>query len=52
MSFIGYFLFSIFGGIGLAALPIDLIRSYGMRPVYVLKITKIELFYKLFLIIN
>ena len=33
MSFIGWFLLVIFGGVGLAALPIDLIREFSMRPV-------------------
>lgn len=30
--FIGWILFSIFGGIGLAALPIDLIQEFQHRP--------------------
>lgn len=31
-SFLGWFMFSVFGGIGLAALPIDLITAFRMRP--------------------
>jgi len=33
MSFIGWFLLVIFGGVGLTALPFDLIREFTMRPV-------------------
>ncbi len=32
MAFIGWFFFAIFGGIGLAALPLDLIMAYVRRP--------------------
>jgi LMBR1 domain-containing protein 1 len=32
MAFLGWFLFAIFGGIGLAALPLDLILAYVKRP--------------------
>ena len=32
-SWIGWFLFSLWGGIGLAALPIDLVLAYVYRPV-------------------
>ena len=32
MSFIGWFLFVMFGGVGLSALPMDLIREFIMRP--------------------
>merc|ERR1712032_1248722 len=32
MAFIGWFLFALFGGIGLAALPLDLILVYKNRP--------------------
>jgi len=32
MTFIGWFLFALFGGIGLAALPLDLIMGYINRP--------------------
>uniref|UniRef100_A0A7R9Y953 Uncharacterized protein n=1 Tax=Pinguiococcus pyrenoidosus TaxID=172671 RepID=A0A7R9Y953_9STRA len=32
MAFVGYFFFVIFGGVGMAALPIDLILSYVYRP--------------------
>lgn len=32
MAWFGWFLFAIFGGIGLAALPLDLILSYVNRP--------------------
>lgn len=35
LSFLGYFFFSIFGGIGLCALPAELIKQYSIRPVYV-----------------
>ena len=31
-SFVGWFLFTLFGGIGLAALPVDLILAYKSRP--------------------
>ena len=33
MSFIGWFLLVVFGGVGLTALPFDLIREFTMRPV-------------------
>jgi len=32
MSFIGWFFFSLFGGIGMAALPLDLILTFKNRP--------------------
>lgn len=32
MAFIGWFLFAIFGGVGLAAMPLDLILMYKNRP--------------------
>ena len=32
MAFIGWFLFCVFGGIGLSALPLDLILTYTNRP--------------------
>lgn len=32
MAFLGWFLFALFGGIGLAALPLDLILVYVNRP--------------------
>lgn len=32
MSFISWFVFVIFGGIGLAALPLDLIYDFKTRP--------------------
>jgi len=32
MTFIGWFLFALFGGIGLSALPLDLILAYVHRP--------------------
>ena len=32
MAFIGWFLFAIFGGVGLAAMPLDLIMMYVKRP--------------------
>ena len=32
MAFIGWFLFAIFGGVGLAAMPLDLILMYVKRP--------------------
>mmetsp|Transcript_29874 Transcript_29874/g.43855 ORF Transcript_29874/g.43855 Transcript_29874/m.43855 type:complete len:536 (-) Transcript_29874:134-1741(-) len=34
LVFLGYFFFSIFAGIGLVAIPMDLIRSYIDRPVH------------------
>lgn len=33
LSFIGWFLFALFGGIGIFALPLDLINEYRTRPV-------------------
>jgi len=35
LSFIGMFLFVVFGGIGLAALPMDLINGYRKRPKFI-----------------
>jgi len=32
MSFIGWFFFLLFGGVGLSALPIDLILDFVHRP--------------------
>ncbi len=32
MSFISWFLFVLFGGIGLAALPLDLFYDFATRP--------------------
>eukprot|EP00003_Mantamonas_plastica_P023177 TRINITY_DN410_c0_g1_i2.p1 TRINITY_DN410_c0_g1~~TRINITY_DN410_c0_g1_i2.p1 ORF type:complete len:484 (-),score=140.39 TRINITY_DN410_c0_g1_i2:44-1495(-) len=32
MAFLGWFLFAVFGGIGLAALPMDMIRDFVGRP--------------------
>lgn len=32
MAFIGWFLLVLFGGVGLTALPIDLISEYANRP--------------------
>lgn len=32
VSFVGWFLFAIFGGVGLAALPMDLITAFTTRP--------------------
>lgn len=32
-SWVGWFLFAVWGGIGLAALPLDLILAYAYRPV-------------------
>lgn len=32
VSFLSWFLFTIFGGIGLAAVPLDLIRTFNARP--------------------
>jgi len=32
MAFVGWFLFAIFGGVGLSALPIDLIKDFYYRP--------------------
>lgn len=32
MSFFGYVLFVLFGGVGLSALPIDLIKEFINRP--------------------
>lgn len=33
ITFLGWFFFCIFGGIGLAALPLDLFSDYANRPV-------------------
>lgn len=33
IAFFGYWIFSIFGGIGLSSLPIDLINIFKNRPV-------------------
>lgn len=35
MCFIGYFFLILYGGIGMTALPLDLVCSYGIRPVFV-----------------
>jgi len=35
LTFIGMFLFVVFGGIGLAALPMDLINGYRKRPKFI-----------------
>jgi len=32
ISFIGYWIFTIYGGVGLTALPMDLIRDFLNRP--------------------
>lgn len=40
LSFVGWFLLTVFGGIGLGALPLDLINSYRFRPQ---RLTKVEL---------
>lgn len=32
LAFVGWFLFAVFGGVGLSALPIDLIRDFFYRP--------------------
>ena len=32
VSFVGWFLFAVFGGVGLAALPMDLITAFTGRP--------------------
>jgi len=37
ISFVGWFLFSIFGGIGLVTLPCDLISSFKNRPIPISK---------------
>jgi len=31
-TFLGWFLFTVFAGVGLVALPMDLVRDYSMRP--------------------
>jgi LMBR1 domain-containing protein 1 len=35
ISFLGFFFFVLFGGVGLSALPIELIRSFMNRPTVV-----------------
>ncbi len=37
MSFIGYILFVVFGGVGLSALPMDMINEFYNRPKIVIK---------------
>lgn len=37
MSFGAYFLLTVFGGIGIVALPLDLIRSFMIRPIKISK---------------
>lgn len=37
LAFIGYFFLVLFGGAGLSALPIDLIRQFRSRPTFVSK---------------
>lgn len=32
LSFFGYFLLAVFGGIGLIALPVDFIKDFTERP--------------------
>ncbi|CAD8086320.1 unnamed protein product [Paramecium primaurelia] len=34
MCFLGYFFLILYGGIGMVALPLDLVCSYGTRPVF------------------
>lgn len=41
ISFLSWFLFTVFGGIGLAAIPLDLIRTFISRPKKIY--TKIEI---------
>jgi LMBR1 domain-containing protein 1 len=43
MSFIGWFLFCIYTGVGFVTLPIDLIRGYLYRPKYIPKDVYIKL---------
>jgi LMBR1 domain-containing protein 1 len=33
MSFVGWFLFVLFAGVGLSALPIDLLVAFKNRPI-------------------
>lgn len=35
MSFIGWFFFVLFGGVGLSAMPMDLINGFIARPKWV-----------------
>ena len=35
LSFVGWFFFFIFAGVGLSALPIDLLQTYFTRPIIV-----------------
>jgi LMBR1 domain-containing protein 1 len=32
MSFIGWFLFAIFAGLGIPGIPIDMVRGFANRP--------------------
>ena len=43
MSFFGYIFFVVFGGVGLTALPMDLITTFTNRPKIVNFITHISL---------
>jgi LMBR1 domain-containing protein 1 len=40
MSFVGWFLLALFGGIGLGAIPLDLINKFRFRPQ---RLTKVEI---------
>jgi len=43
MSFIGWFLFCIYTGMGLVTLPVDMVKSYLYRPKYIPKDVYIKL---------
>ena len=43
MSFVGWFLFAVFTGVGLVTLPIDLCKAYKNRPKYIPKDVYIKL---------
>lgn len=42
LTFVGWFCFAFFGGIGLPALPIDMIRSFIFRPKLITKSSFVE----------
>jgi LMBR1 domain-containing protein 1 len=43
LTFVGVFMFILFGGIGLAALPIDMIQGFKHRPQYITREKYLEL---------
>jgi LMBR1 domain-containing protein 1 len=39
MCFVGYIFLVLFGGVGLIALPLDLMKQFSARPIFVYIIT-------------